>query len=473
MGFISHLVKVFLFLLFLSLPNVNFLYSNESEDQAFEHLLQMRGAYQGIQDYTATFTKQERRNGKLAPKETIQFLFKRPFQVKMEWLSGKKKGQEAVFVEGENNNLLLVRVKGIIGRFIRLLKLDPEGSFALKSSNRSIKKAGVGNLIESIIAMTAQARSKGVLDLKIIGEEKIEDHHTIVIERNLPSNQYDSPKTLIYIDKESQLPVKISRFDKEGDLMEEYSYANLSPNKDLSDTLFNLDKNPLRQDLAERNEKLRHAENLLNEAAKFYGEIKSYETTFLKQEELENGLSSIETYQVKYLKPNYVYLKQIVGPRKGLEMFYAPDDDPEKVLVVPKGTTGMILKILKIKAVPIDINSEIALREHRHPITQFGFEPFITTYKDNLIKGFEDKDLYIDIDDWKDQHDKGKRVELILKNKKRLPEYYAARSIVFFSEKLKLPTDIRIFNESGDLLEWYRYRDLRFNTDLKPSDFKP
>ena len=98
---------------------------------------------------------------------------------------------------------------------------------------------------------------------------------------------------------------------------------------------------------------------------------------------------------------------------------------------------------------------------------------FITTYRDNLVRGSEEKDLYIDIEDWKDQYDKGKRVELILINKKRLPEYYAARSIVFFSEKLKLPTDIRIFNEMGDLLEWYRYRDIRFNTDLKPSDFKP
>lgn len=444
-----------------------------SNDVAFRLMLEMRSAYEDIHDYTATFVKRERRKGKLRQAEVINFVFKRPFKVRMKWLSGKKKGQEAVYVEGENDNLLIVKMKGLIGRLIRLAKIDPEGALAMKSSRRSIKRAGIGNLIESLIDMTATAHQAGDLKLRIKGDDVVEGREVVVIERTLPSEKYDSPKTLIYIDKASSLPVKISRYDADERIMEEYSYLGVKTNRDLSDTVFDLNKHPLKQSIKERDGMADKAQRLLGDAVKRYESIKGYEATFIRQEVLESGLGPIESYEVKFLKPHFVYMKQIEGPHEDLELYYSPDRDKERLLVVPDGKTGAFLRALRIKAVPLDIRNSRLMKESRHAINEFGLGAFLEPYEKDLNRGVEAGDLYITVTSWAEHGESGQRVELILKNKSKLPEYYAARSIVFFSDNSKLPTDIRLFNESGEMIEWYRYQDLEFDTGLEPDDFNP
>ena len=161
-------------------------------------IYQMEESYKKIEDYRATFLRQERIDGKLRDLEEIELEFKRPFMVKMLWKKGSKRGRTVIFVEGENENKMLVRMEGLLGRFVKFLRLDPEGRLAKQGGRRTIKQAGLGNLVQSLIALTREAETAGNLRTHLLGEEVIGDRPAYMIERTLLGPQYDSPRSLSF-----------------------------------------------------------------------------------------------------------------------------------------------------------------------------------------------------------------------------------------------------------------------------------
>src|SRR5882762_6143266 len=102
-----------------------------------EIMQRMLSAYDGIRDYTALFLKRERIKGVLLPLETIELRFQVPFKVYMAWREPYA-GRVIVYVEGENDNQILVNPGGLL-RFLRL-KLEPTSALATKNTHHTVRE---------------------------------------------------------------------------------------------------------------------------------------------------------------------------------------------------------------------------------------------------------------------------------------------------------------------------------------------
>jgi hypothetical protein len=97
-----------------------------------------------IKDYTCIFVKRERVSGELLPEERLQMKVRhQPFSVYMRFLEPVSlAGQEAIFVEGENDGKLVGHATGISGQVVGTVALDPTGYLAMRNNRYPITNAG-------------------------------------------------------------------------------------------------------------------------------------------------------------------------------------------------------------------------------------------------------------------------------------------------------------------------------------------
>lgn len=207
-----------------------------------------RKAFASVQDYTCTMVKRERIDGQLQTDSIITMKARnQPFSVYLKWHEPKSlTGQEACYVAGKNNGKMRVKPNGFLSA-VGYISLDPNDPRAQKSSKRNITEAGIGNLIERVSASweVEQARGRPIVR---IGEFEYNKRRCIRIETinsGLAGNDVPVGRSLIYIDKENHLPIRIECYDwpkdksKPGELLEVYSFVNLKLNVGLDDAVFN------------------------------------------------------------------------------------------------------------------------------------------------------------------------------------------------------------------------------------------
>ena len=209
--------------------------------EPLEILNGMAPAYARVQDYTATFIKQERVKGELLPGERIQYKFKKPFMVYMKWLPGPHEGREALYVQGRNDN----KVTGHEGGFIGFITLNmvPTGRLAMKGNRHPITDSGIGRLIEIIMNDIKIASDRGFKDanVELAGEEDLEGRKTWHITAKTTGKGYYAGKLDVWVDEENGLPVKVKVYGLNGELLESYAYTDLKLNPGLKDVEFDRD----------------------------------------------------------------------------------------------------------------------------------------------------------------------------------------------------------------------------------------
>src|SRR3954447_25808102 len=95
---------------------------------------------QEIKGYTGTLYKHERVQGKLKPAEILQFEFReKPHSVYMKWLQGASLATAVLYVEGQNDNKLLVLP--FIPLFIKTE--EPRGATAKSTARYTIDEFGI------------------------------------------------------------------------------------------------------------------------------------------------------------------------------------------------------------------------------------------------------------------------------------------------------------------------------------------
>lgn len=203
-------------------------------------ILSVQDSYLSVRGYTAKFIKQERINGTLNPRETIQMKFQKPFKVYMKWVEGAKEGQEIIYVKGENNGKALAHpgFGGFIGGMLNLIlptfAITPDGPTAMNGNRRPITDAGIGMMIEKIIHYNSAAKANGDLKLSFKGEAEVDGRPALVVERILPHKEgYPAHRTTYYIDKGYNLPVIVVLYDWEDQMMAYYEYSSLVLNPGL------------------------------------------------------------------------------------------------------------------------------------------------------------------------------------------------------------------------------------------------
>jgi hypothetical protein len=209
---------------------------------------------QSIPYYTATFYKQERVKGELYGNQVVRLkLRQQPFSVYMKWLAGDT-GQELLYVDGCNNDNLLVRVGGWKGRILPALNIDPHGATAMKKSRYPVTELGVGRLAATLIKDRRLDLQRGCgyrTRLSRIHKCNERDCYYFELEYEHPSLSSIYRKTVQYIDMELSLPIYIKNYTwpqcvsdvdmsqlDESTLIEFYSYADLDMEAKLADSDF-------------------------------------------------------------------------------------------------------------------------------------------------------------------------------------------------------------------------------------------
>ena len=207
-------------------------------------------------DYTGTFYKHERINGVLDHGSLIQVKSRHePLSLYLKWLQGDT-GRELLFVEGQHDDEMLVRLGGIRGRLLPVLKIDPDGEQAREKIRHHVSHVSLLKMTRRVVEFRKQDlnRLPGMtceLIVKPAGDES---------GRLLCKTEYESPsvcaeyrKTIHLLDPGTLLPVTIKTYGwpegkadrnltaeelDEATLLEHYSYSDLRFNRQLADKDF-------------------------------------------------------------------------------------------------------------------------------------------------------------------------------------------------------------------------------------------
>lgn len=168
-----------------------------------------------VPDYTAKFVKQERVDGALQDLQTIQLKLRhQPFSVYMKWLEGGDEGRQVLFVQGENDDQLQVRLGGIKSR-LPVMRLAPTCASAMQESRHPITEMGLSELA----AQVHKYRSRDCSLTRGVRWEMLPDQKHFDRDCDCWIVEYDDPqiepiyrKMITCVDKELALPISVRNF---------------------------------------------------------------------------------------------------------------------------------------------------------------------------------------------------------------------------------------------------------------------
>ncbi len=226
----------------------------QSDHVALLKLCRQRYA-DSVRDYTCTFIKQERINGALGGEQEVGVKFlESPFSVAMDWHRNAPLGDRIVYVEGKNDNNMIVRPKGGLLQMLTggAVLRKPDGDEAMRSTLRPVSVFGFNRGLRDLIAVYDQAAASGELEQKFGGYADVEGRKTLILERYLPPREnYPAWKTVVYIDVERLLPVCIEGWDWEKRLSCRYVYKDVHFNTGLTDSDFLPESNGIKMPKAQ------------------------------------------------------------------------------------------------------------------------------------------------------------------------------------------------------------------------------
>ena len=209
-----------------------------------------RKSMDAVRDYQCTFIKRELLNGAVLTQTMEMKLREEPFSVYLKY-QDPNPGREILFVSGQNDNKLLAHegsgLKAIVGTVP--LALDAP---QVRSENRHpITEIGMRNLIDKVIKQWEFEGQFGETTVQYFPDAKIGGVSCPAIEctHPQPRRQFPFQITRMYIDSQSNLPVRIENYGfpsaagQEPPLVEEYTYVKLQTNVGLSNNDFST-KNP-------------------------------------------------------------------------------------------------------------------------------------------------------------------------------------------------------------------------------------
>lgn len=200
---------------------------------------------EAVPDYTATLHKQERIDGVLREPSFMQVKIRHsPFSVYMKWLEGEDPGREVLYVEGENNDEMLIKLGGVKGRMMPTLKLDPNGDLAMKEARYPITTVGLKNAIDTMLKFRyADLKNMKSMTCRMIDDQKFNKRDCFCFLMDFKTKQAnrDFRKSILYVDKENYLPACIKNYSwapdgqedltgeklDEATLCEYYSFGNV------------------------------------------------------------------------------------------------------------------------------------------------------------------------------------------------------------------------------------------------------
>lgn len=198
--------------------------------------------YEKITSYTSLYEKEEKDISK-GEKQVIRLSFRKPFDIRMDWLGDNNKvSQSAVYQEGKNDGKVLGKANSFLGSLAGVIKVNPTDPIALQDSKHPITEAGLGNLIKQINSDAKRDDTKVVFH----GSEKTDEGrgaYKIEIDGSNGHNLTGSSgarKALVWIDTELLLPIRVEVYGNGEVLLERHVFRELKTNIKLTDKAFEL-----------------------------------------------------------------------------------------------------------------------------------------------------------------------------------------------------------------------------------------
>ena len=205
-----------------------------------------KAKYLTVHDYTCTFFKRERIDGKLYTPHIMNMKARtKPASLYFKFIQPNT-GREAIYVKGHYNNKIVAHDVGL-GRVIAgTMHLDPKGDMAMEENRHPINEAGLGSLIDLVKNRWDTELHPGESVILFHPQAKVGDRSCLMVESIHPRKgpEFLFHKVKLYIDKELNLPIRFEAYDwpkqpgADPELIEEYTYVNLKLNVDLKDRDF-------------------------------------------------------------------------------------------------------------------------------------------------------------------------------------------------------------------------------------------
>lgn len=202
-----------------------------------------------IQDYSATMVKHERIDGKVNDPEYMFIKVRhKPLSVYMCFLKPDHlKGQEVIWVQGQNNGKLWGHGTGM-RKVFGTVPLDPTGPVAMKGNRYPITEIGIQNLVRRLIEEGEKDTQYGECEVKYFPGAKINGRVCTCIQviHPVPRRNFQFHLARIFVDDQYNLPVRFEAYDWPSqaggspELIEEYTYVNIKMNNNFTDADFDI-----------------------------------------------------------------------------------------------------------------------------------------------------------------------------------------------------------------------------------------
>lgn len=199
-------------------------------------------------DFTGTFTKQEVIGGTTKALQVMNVKFMdAPFSVAMHWVKNAPLGDTILYVEGQRNNQMLVRpTSNVVRAFMPTALRQPDGEEAMRNTLRPVNLFGFERGLSSLLDVYRKAQAAGDLKQSFDGYKKVYDRECLKLVRELPGKpayRCAAAKTVIFIDIDYLVPIRIEGYDADGAPNSLYEYSNLKFNVGLASKDFKPETN--------------------------------------------------------------------------------------------------------------------------------------------------------------------------------------------------------------------------------------
>lgn len=202
-----------------------------------------------MKGYECTFSKKEVVGNEMISQTMTMKVRHEPFSVYMKFMEPSA-GREVIYVQGRNDNKLLVHETGFKS-LVGTLQLAPEDSLVMAENRYPITKAGIVNMLETVIAQWEEESKYGETDVKYFEDAKVGEYTCRVIESSHPQprKQFRFQMTRLWIDEKSGLAIRVQQFgfprkkDQKSPVIEDYTFNAIKPEVRLTDRDFDT-RNP-------------------------------------------------------------------------------------------------------------------------------------------------------------------------------------------------------------------------------------
>lgn len=211
-------------------------------------LADARAAYAKTRDYSGTFTRQEMINGKLSSEQVGEMKMRvNPVGVSVKFVRPETaSGMEVVYSSARKDGKVGYKEAGVKGIKYGLRKVDPDDSKFLADSRHPATSWGMGPIIELIATATAREKKLNNPVETFTADFQFANRNVTRYEIYMrrPHALRYAAKMVVYVDKETKLPVRFEAFDDPrgtattGPLLECYSFSDLKFNTGLGENSF-------------------------------------------------------------------------------------------------------------------------------------------------------------------------------------------------------------------------------------------